>query len=476
MLFGCTDGSPISPLDALNSVADGHVSQAGNGSAWHGYLAPEVTFDATASPFELCAEWADDFLFSRADGAYAGTEFFSFDFYRREASENTFVKFGSSRNEAGTRRGCYTVGNLPDGEYEFQVVGMARHGKGRTTTTHHTQAWSAVVEIGDTEEVVYTVSIDPTRATIIEGDTYDFSATVRDAGGNVVAGATVDWSSDDEDVATVDGSGNSRGVAPGIARISASYGDVRADATLTVEARTPEVIIWGATVVYFTDFSLGTDQVLAGLRELAEEGVIELTVETTRAGLRARLADDPDVLVYFNQNWWLEAADVTSLVNWIQAGNKMIYSDWTRNSTVLAALETASGSGHNQSSLTFSDLRVAEGVQQPMPIVNPGTGWNIFSTGLAPVGGAVSVCTFPSGESCLVYGNQGRTVTVGFLNDTVTPTDGRNFTRNLLRLVVEGTVTSAASGNASTAAAVPAAGTFSTSFTAALPEVNARAQ
>ncbi len=73
-----------------------------------------------------------------------------------------------------------------------------------------------------------------------------------------------------------------------------------------------------------------------------------------------------------------------------------------------------------------------------MSLVNPG--WNTFSTGLVPTGDAVSVCDFPSGESCLVYGNQGHTVTIGFLNDTVQADDGRNFIRNLLVLSLQGNV------------------------------------
>jgi hypothetical protein len=284
------------------------------------------------------------------------------------------------------------------------------------------------------------IVVDPETADALVGGTQQFTATVYDQHGELLADQSVDWSSSDETVATVDGDGLATAIAAGTTTITATAGAVNGSAALAVTEPTPEDIIWGADVLYFTDFVVGADRVRGGLETLRDEGIITLTVATSRDDALARMdTGGHEVLVYFNQNTGLRSQDVTGLVGWINAGHKTIYSDWTWNTTVLAALETRQGASANQQPLTLLDDRLAVGVQNPMPLAN--TGWGVWSTGLAPAPGtdAVSVCAFPNGDSCLVYGNAGRTATVGFLNDTVTETDGRNFTRNLLRIVVEGT-------------------------------------
>jgi uncharacterized protein YjdB len=313
---------------------------------------------------------------------------------------------------------------------------------GVATATGHGGAWivARAGAVADTATLnvqggyLNHVTVSPALDTLPEvGATTFLTATGRDRFGDPVDGVTFTWSSSNPAVATVDGDGMVTAQGGGTTEIVASTGDLSGAAAIVVVA---EEVIFGKNVLYFSDYAVGHDAVLTGLLDLAQAGWINLAVATSRDDLLGQMGSEPDILIYFNQNTWLRSADEAALVEWVEAGKRLIFSDWTRNHTVFSAMETGRGSRTNETSMTFSDTRLIDGVQQPMPLSNPG--WGIYSTGLNPIGAAVSVCTFPSGESCLVYGNGGRTITVGFLNDTVTEQDGRNFTRNLLRIVVQG--------------------------------------
>ncbi|MEJ2218616.1 MAG: Ig-like domain-containing protein [Gemmatimonadota bacterium] len=66
-------------------------------------------------------------------------------------------------------------------------------------------------------------------------ETHQFTATVYDGQGNVVPGASVTWSSTDEGVVTVDGSGLATAVGNGSAGVVASAGGVEDTAAATVQ-------------------------------------------------------------------------------------------------------------------------------------------------------------------------------------------------------------------------------------------------
>jgi alpha-tubulin suppressor-like RCC1 family protein len=227
---GCSD-TPTAP------AADGlmrSVVQSGNGNAWHGYETPLVTWTGGATPLELCATWNDAQIFTRESGRFAGTDFFSYEFFQAAANEG-WTSVGSARNAAGTTTGCYVVPGLEAGVYLFRVEAMARHGKGKATTTHHASAWTGEVRIGESESP-YSVGIAPELARIGVGGTRQFSAVVRDADDIDVPGPVLTWSSDDSNVATVDADGLASGHARGTARISVEFAGIRADATLTVRS------------------------------------------------------------------------------------------------------------------------------------------------------------------------------------------------------------------------------------------------
>lgn len=66
------------------------------------------------------------------------------------------------------------------------------------------------------------------------GESLDIGAKVKDAGGNVLAGASVTFGSSNTSVATVDARGAVKAVKIGTATITTKSGDVSATSAITV--------------------------------------------------------------------------------------------------------------------------------------------------------------------------------------------------------------------------------------------------
>jgi hypothetical protein len=248
--LSCADSrEPLTPDAARFSSDASHTWQAGRGGAWHGYRPPQVTYDAAARPFEICARWNDPALFSRDGGAYADTDVFSFDFFRQADGEAGWEKVGSSNSRDRGEPGCYIVGELARGTHTFRVTGVARHGAGRGSTTHHTEAWQEDVSIGDVEQITFSVTLVPGLAEIEIDGSVQLSATVAQEGGHVIEDAQLVWTSDNHEVADVDSHGlvTATGSAHGNVKITATYSsgghDYSGNATVTVKRPPPAVQI-----------------------------------------------------------------------------------------------------------------------------------------------------------------------------------------------------------------------------------------
>lgn len=91
---------------------------------------------------------------------------------------------------------------------------------------------TATVEV---TQVPATLIVSPSSvSTLSPGDTRQLAATVQDAGGSAVSGASVAWNSNNTAVATVDGNGLVRALASGTATISATSEGLAGSATVTV--------------------------------------------------------------------------------------------------------------------------------------------------------------------------------------------------------------------------------------------------
>jgi hypothetical protein len=112
------------------------------------------------------------------------------------------------------------------------------------TSSPKTWEFSMPPSVGSVRFVVYVmapvphpggyVNLTPAVDTLVEAATTALAATVRDAYGDVVPGATVTWGTSDGAVATVDGAGLVTAVAPGAATITATSGVRTGQTTIVV--------------------------------------------------------------------------------------------------------------------------------------------------------------------------------------------------------------------------------------------------
>ena len=203
--------------------------------------------------------------------------------------------------------------------------------------------------------------------------------------------------------------------------------------------RQPPPFTYDLDVLYFVDSVLGDDSARASLEAFeAAHSALAVTYTADSAAFLVALAGEPDLIVVFNQNSGMAPEFRDAIVDWIADGGAAVVADWSWQAEVLAALEVSLADS-NHASVTFDDARLGAGVTSPMVLANPGTGWGIYSTGLATVGGVVAA-SFDTDTAAVVYGNDGRTAAVGLLNDTIADAgDAETFFNNLFDLMMKGT-------------------------------------
>jgi uncharacterized protein YjdB len=91
-----------------------------------------------------------------------------------------------------------------------------------TATSEGRTGTSAITVVAPPPAPVATVAVSPSTGTLDPGGSLQLTATLRDAGGNVLTGRTVTWTSSNTAVATVDASGRVTAVGPGTATITAT--------------------------------------------------------------------------------------------------------------------------------------------------------------------------------------------------------------------------------------------------------------
>ncbi len=139
-----------------------------------------------------------------------------------------------SASALGAIVNCTIRGLAPGTGYRFQV--RAYRGTIGTDAVYGTVSNIASGTTTVTMAAVASVTVAPGTATVVAGATQAFSATARDAGGNVLTGRAVTWSSTNTAVATVSATGVASGVGAGTSNIRATVGGVTNGATLTVSA------------------------------------------------------------------------------------------------------------------------------------------------------------------------------------------------------------------------------------------------
>jgi hypothetical protein len=113
-------------------------------------------------------------------------------------------------------------------------------------------AWP-LVQACTTREVVGveigTVTMHPSSASLVDGQSLQFSATVTDASGALLLGATVTWTTDDPDIVSIDSAGMVQALGAGTATIRGSFQGV--DGTATVAVLPAAAIVLTADSVVF---------------------------------------------------------------------------------------------------------------------------------------------------------------------------------------------------------------------------------
>ena len=112
------------------------------------------------------------------------------------------------------------------------LVGAVGNGAATVTAMAGEASGEAVVTV---MQSAGSVVVSPAADTVALGDTLRLEAVAFDANGHVVAGAAFTWSSSDAPVARVDASGLVTGAGEGTATITATAGDARGTAEITVQ-------------------------------------------------------------------------------------------------------------------------------------------------------------------------------------------------------------------------------------------------
>lgn len=106
---------------------------------------------------------------------------------------------------------------------------------GTATITATSGAAHTTIPVTVSPSPASAVIISPGSATLFVTQQLQLSATVTDSHGNPLSGQAVTWTSNNENVATVSGTGNVSAVAPGSATITAMSGAAHGTASITVK-------------------------------------------------------------------------------------------------------------------------------------------------------------------------------------------------------------------------------------------------
>jgi hypothetical protein len=142
-----------------------------------------------------------------------------------------------SLSEAQVYRVRVRVGSVELGHADVRVVanGSAARGVDGTRYVAVVNGQTLAVKFRIETGIPGAVIVTPGTATVLPGETRQFTAAVTDLHGNVIAGAPVTWSSSIASVGTVDANGLATGSQTGFTSITAASGSVTGSAALIVD-------------------------------------------------------------------------------------------------------------------------------------------------------------------------------------------------------------------------------------------------
>ena len=120
---------------------------------------------------------------------------------------------------------------------QVDSTGLATAAGGGATVVTAAAGEASADAVVTVMQLADSVSVSPSAATVALGDTLRLVAEAFDENAHSVEGAVLNWWSSDSSVARVDGTGLVRGVAEGVASVTATAGSARGTAEITVVPR-----------------------------------------------------------------------------------------------------------------------------------------------------------------------------------------------------------------------------------------------
>jgi hypothetical protein len=200
-------------------------------------------------------------------------------------------------------------------------------------------------------------------------------------------------------------------------------------------APAPEPTPDPATVLYYYDgFASGADDPFVA-DALAANGY-DVTETTAVATFDAEVAGGGYDLVIALFQLNPPAVDLGELSDFVADGGRAIVADYSGDTTIESLFDATYTDNDNQASADLGVPALASGITDPIVLSSPG--YTTWSMGLAAEPGATSLCTFGNGDSCMVEGNGGNTILLGWLADAMGDTaDGLVFWQNLTSYLLD---------------------------------------
>jgi hypothetical protein len=154
----------------------------------------------------------------------------------------------------GATKTCTVLGLTASTAYQFQLIAYRGTLNVDAVFSALSNVASGTTAAGAVSTApVASVTLSPAGTTLLVGGVQQFTATLRDASGNVLTGRTIAWSSSAPLLAAVNGSGLATTLLAGVDTIHATSEGITGSATLTI---TP--ILTGGGVVFQSDWTSGT--------------------------------------------------------------------------------------------------------------------------------------------------------------------------------------------------------------------------
>ncbi len=155
----------------------------------------------------------------------------------------------------------------------------------------------------------------------------------------------------------------------------------------------------------------------------------------------------PDLVVYLRQdNGSIPDDAEAALLAWVENGGALVFTSWdyTAEDVVnqLASMEAAFTGEENFVSMEIEHPILAAGLSSTTLSISDEY-WGTYSMGMEAIGDGVELAHFYdmtpelTTQAALVSGNDGRTMVIGFLSDTVAnEDDGIRLLRNVVEYVL----------------------------------------